>query len=191
MTSNRYSISLSPDHIRKILKRAYHTSAPFKSLIQTQWPIATIDNSFLGEPENCVSSQLICNESRIDNGVVNGIFIVTISSLEDEKKLEFILKLSSPQWRHFKTLNEVTIMKMLKEMDSNAPIPEIYLSEDGSDESSLKELGGYEFILMEKCQGVVLSEIYETLDTDIRKEYIRQIAEIRGGISQFKFKLFH
>jgi serine/threonine protein kinase len=111
-----------------------------------------------------------------DNGLWNPIFFINI------KNVDLVLKVSNPQWKNIKTLNEALIMKFLFEHVPDVCSPEI-ITFDNTGEL----IDGMEYILMRKCEGVALSDVYSNFSNEDRKFILKQIVQIRNAMSGISF----
>ncbi|KAG2386026.1 hypothetical protein C9374_003175 [Naegleria lovaniensis] len=174
-SQNRYEVKITDQHIRAVIIHAFESSPSFRNVLYEVFGKNIV-----------LETDLFIQHKTLDNGVVNTVYSLELFRGRDQEQphgpcLELILKLSSPNWKYLKTLNEVHVMKVLHSLQlPNLKCPQIFTYDTSAD------FIGYEYILMEKCRGVALSEIYETLSFHERKGYINQIAKIRGELSSLK-----
>ena len=79
-------------------------------------------------------------------------------------------------WKKVKTENEVASIKYLKK-HTKLPVPEIYGFSFDPETSPV----GYEYILMEKLDGIPLDELFEKLELPEKKQVLKNVVEVFGG----------
>ena len=87
--------------------------------------------------------------------IFEGGFINPIYYLTTKNGLNLVLRLTHtlPKWKHWKTQNEIVVMKFLRE-NTSIPTPKVY------DCADTTELIGYEYILMERVEGITMRQWY-------------------------------
>lgn len=117
------------------------------------------------------------SKELFNNGFNNQIYFIRTRSGKD-----LVLRLTNPleKWKIYKTLNEVKAMNFLRE-NTDMPIPQIL------DYSLEKDLVGFEYILMNRIEGVPLSQNYDSLSKEQRIDVLRQIANYYVEMKKFEF----
>ncbi|KAG9298812.1 hypothetical protein G9A89_015833 [Geosiphon pyriformis] len=95
---------------------------------------------------------------------------------------EYIARIAFPEYPKWKTESEVGVMKYVKEKASNIPVPTIFHWE-----SSAENPVGTEFIIMERLPGVALSQVWDSLSLQNRKEILLQVIEIQCTLKNLSF----
>ena len=113
----------------------------------------------------------------IDNGFWNPIYFISCEG----SNVELVLKVCNPAWKSVKTLNEALVIRFV-----NRYIPECYCPELVSFDNT-GDLIGLEYILMTRCQGIPLSDIFSQLSREDKRTYSKQIAAARGALSRVTF----
>jgi serine/threonine protein kinase len=113
-----------------------------------------------------------------DNGTWNPTYFISIYRNSTSTLVELVLKVTNPYWKRIKTLNEALVMKFLFEYVPDCLSPEI-ISYDSTGEL----IEGVEYILMRRCEGIPLSDIYSELSDEDRKFVIQQMVQVRNAIS--------
>ncbi len=113
-----------------------------------------------------------------EGGFINPVYFLTT-----KKGKEIVLRITHPlpKWKHWKTQNEVTIMNFLR-THTNIPVPKVLVSADEPD------LIGYEYILMEKMQGVQFNQYFPTAPVEEKYRLIRQLFAIVAELRRFPFQ---
>ncbi|KAJ5078014.1 aminoglycoside phosphotransferase-related-related [Anaeramoeba ignava] len=133
----------------------------------------------LFKKEKIIDSSNHCIEmSRFNNGVINYVYLIKTSSND-----EFVLRVRTPEkvWDTIKTENEVAIHKFVLE-NTTIPIPKIY-----SFSSIPDEILGYEYIIMEKKEGVRIATIWNSLNQEKKEIILLQIVDILAQLRKFTF----
>eukprot|EP01084_Bolivina_argentea_P079743 144573_1 len=103
-----------------------------------------------------------------DTGLINLIYCLMVQD-SNNKTYEWILRICNPH-KHFmiKTKWEVIVMNIVSKHCPNIKLPKII---NYSDNIHNKPLIGYQYILMEKLEGIILDNIEENLSQQ-RKNYL-------------------
>ncbi|UYP45990.1 hypothetical protein NEF87_002275 [Candidatus Lokiarchaeum ossiferum] len=112
-----------------------------------------------------------------EGGFINPIYFITTKS-----QLELVLRITNPlpKWRHWKTLNEIEVMKFLR-TNTSIPVPKVW------DSSVATDLIGYEYILMEKIEGIQMNIVYPDASYDLKCSLISQILSFIKEMQKFTF----
>ncbi|KAJ5068174.1 aminoglycoside phosphotransferase-related-related [Anaeramoeba ignava] len=129
--------------------------------------------------EKLIDSSVKCTELiRFNTGVLNFVYLIKTSC---EK--EFVLRIRTPGkiWKRIKTENEVAIHKFLNEK-STITIPKILAF--SSDPNSAF---GFEYMILEKKEGVLLESIWKSLTKEQKKTVLIQIVDFLVELRKFTF----
>ncbi|KAL9643514.1 hypothetical protein ABK040_010128 [Willaertia magna] len=84
--------------------------------------------------------------------------------------------------KHLKTINEVTVMKFMKE-NNICPVPQIY------DFDAFGATIGYEYILMEKINGTTLAAFYNDLSFQEKKYWLLEVKNVLERINNLNIEV--
>lgn len=112
-----------------------------------------------------------------EGGLINPIYFITTNS-----QLELVLRVTHPlpKWRHWKTLNELEVMKFLRN-NTTIPVPKVWDSSDTTDGI------GYEYILMEKVDGTPMNIVYPNASFEEKCSIISEILSFIKQMQKFTF----
>ena len=113
----------------------------------------------------------------LEGGFINPIYVITTKN-----HTELILRITNPlpKWKHWKTQNEMVVMKFLSQ-NTDIPVPKIWDSADTTD------LIGYEYILMEKVEGTPMNLYYPKAPLEEKLNLVSEIISFITQMRQFTF----
>lgn len=102
---------------------------------------------------------------------------------EPDGSTTLVLRVSGKHLPHIKTINEVSVMRWVKE-NTTVPIPAV-VRFDASEDNPL----GHEFTLLERAAGISVDKIYDQLGADTKHSLIVQLAGYLAQIHAHSFEL--
>ncbi|KAL9650033.1 hypothetical protein ABK040_003151 [Willaertia magna] len=183
---SRLDVCVEEEQIRKVIGCAFSESLKFQNKLKSELNLDNLNEisiEFYKVDEGGVSNTIYFVKLLPTTTTASAVTTSNQQRYSNKtQKIEFVLKLTSQKYKKTKTLNEVIVMKFLNENIPEVKCPEIYLYK------TTNELIGYEFILMEKCYGLPLSDVFDTMcSLRERKSYIEQIVKMMGVLYSYQF----
>ena len=114
-------------------------------------------------------------------GAFNLAYNVTAENIATGFHHEYIFRVSLPVWPYYKVESDVATTEFVRHATS-IPVPTIYAF-DSDPNNDL----GFEWMLMEKVQGMPLNNAWDTMEFDTKQNLTRKIASWMAELSRLKF----
>ena len=113
-------------------------------------------------------------------GAFNQAYNITAENNTGFRK-EYVFRVALPIYPHYKVESDVATTEFIR-YTTTIPIPIIYAFD-----SSPRNKLGFEWILMEKIQGVSLYEVWDTIGYSTKQELTKTVANWMDQLSRFEF----
>ena len=123
----------------------------------------------------------IVSVNLLARGQFNLAYNITANNVAKRIHREYIFRVSLPIWPYYKVESDVATTEFVRHLTS-IPVPTIYAFDSNS-----SNYLGFEWMLMEKVQGMPLSHVWDTMKFDTKQSVIRKIASWMAELSRFEF----
>lgn len=130
--------------------------------------VSLLESLSLGPPTSIKSMKV--------TAVFHSIYVLTYPP-----DTEYILRIAGNHFPSIKTENEAAILTWLKE-NTNVPVPDVIVF----DPTTNNQLG-QEYMILSRCPGVALSDIYDSLTVDQLDHIVVQLIDILSELHRHPF----
>lgn len=131
--------------------------------------------SFIAPETESISVELLAQ------GAFNQAYNITAQNKVTGFHQEYIFRVALPIYPHYKVESDVATTEFIRYM-TTVPVPVIYAF-DSSPNNKL----GFEWMLMEKVNGTMLWNVWDTMDYSTKQELNRVVANWMDQLSRLKF----
>lgn len=129
--------------------------------------VSLLESIFLGAPKSIKSMKVIA--------AFHAIYVITYPDIE------YILRVAGNHVPSIKTENEAAILMWLKR-NSNVPVPDV-IAFDSTTNNKLD----HEYIILSRCPGVAISDIYDSLTAHQLDHIVLQLIDILSELHRHPF----
>ena len=123
----------------------------------------------------------ILSVDLLARGSFNRAYNITTENVTTGSRQEYVFRVSLPVWPYYKVESDVATTEFVR-LTTKIPVPVIYAF-DSNPNNTL----GFEWMLMEKVQGMPLGDVWDTMDFDAKQGLTRIIASWMVELSRIKF----